>query len=229
MHTHTHAHTHTQTAAHSHSLSLTHTHAHAHTRTHAHARTHTHTKTHTYTQCWHHISCDHTHQRCKMHTIFYSQMPLNLLVLWCVAVCCSMLQCAAVLLCVAVCCSVLQCVAVCGSVWQCVAVCCSFLFTKSPLTPSSPLSQTPFTQTHTHTVSHLLRECDIFVLPLSDTRILSHSLSLSHSLCVTMQPPPLNPSHSVSSKNYKKIFTPSFLLSHRSMFINLADTLCNTL
>ena len=29
-----------------------------------------------------------------------------------------------VLQCVAVCCSVLQCVAVCCSVWQCVAVCC---------------------------------------------------------------------------------------------------------
>jgi len=39
-------------------------------------------------------------------------------VLYCVAVCCSVLQR------VAVCCSALQCVAVCCSVLQCVAVCC---------------------------------------------------------------------------------------------------------
>ena len=39
-----------------------------------------------------------------------------------VAVCCSVLQCVVVLQCVAVCCSVLQCVAVCCSVLQCVAV-----------------------------------------------------------------------------------------------------------
>ena len=63
--------------------------------------------------------------------------------LWCVAVCCRMLQdkclvklvrdienelCCDVVQCVArvaVCCGVLQCVAVCCSVSQCVAVCCS--------------------------------------------------------------------------------------------------------
>ena len=44
-----------------------------------------------------------------------------LLVLQCVAVCCSVLQCAAVH------CSVLQCVAVCCSVLQCVAACCNVL------------------------------------------------------------------------------------------------------
>jgi len=69
--------------------------------------------------------------------------------IWCVAVCCSVLQCAAgcvspslaitkfgVLLCVADCCSVLQCAVVCCSVLQCVShstwqsrnlVCCSVL------------------------------------------------------------------------------------------------------
>jgi len=69
-------------------------------------------------------------------------------VLWCLAVCCSVLQCVLVfvgkgcvlqsslarevsrnsapsLLCGAVCCSVLQCVAVYCSVLQCVVVCCS--------------------------------------------------------------------------------------------------------
>ena len=64
------------------------------------------------------------------------------LLLQCVAVCCSAMQCDAVfhsvlltvcgnalqmLQCVAVCYSVLQCVAVCCSVLQCVAVCCSVL------------------------------------------------------------------------------------------------------
>ena len=66
------------------------------------------------------------------------------IVLKCVAMCCSVLQRAAVfcvavprssgkslrhtvMQCVAVCCSVLQCVAVCCSVLQCVSLCCSVL------------------------------------------------------------------------------------------------------
>ena len=56
---------------------------------------------------------------------------LQMRVLQCVTVCCSMLQCVVVccrmLQCAAVCCSVLQCAAVCCSVLQCVAVCCSVL------------------------------------------------------------------------------------------------------
>jgi len=55
--------------------------------------------------------------------------------LYCVAVCCSVLQCVAVWLqCAAVCCSVfavccsvLQCAAVCCSVLQCAAMCCNVL------------------------------------------------------------------------------------------------------
>jgi len=53
---------------------------------------------------------------------------LQLGVLQCASVRCSMMQCSAVwrsvLQCLAVCCSVFQCVAVCCSVLQCVAVCC---------------------------------------------------------------------------------------------------------
>ena len=45
----------------------------------------------------------------------------GILVLQCVAVCCSVLQC------VAVCCNVLQCVAVCSHLLECVGVCCSVL------------------------------------------------------------------------------------------------------
>jgi len=51
-------------------------------------------------------------------------------VLPCVAVCCSVLQCGVAhssRAAMTSCCSVLQCVAVCCSVLQCVAVCCSVL------------------------------------------------------------------------------------------------------
>ena len=55
----------------------------------------------------------------------YSEKALHLqvCVLQCVAVCCSVLQCVSqpVVQCVAVCCSLMQCVAVC------VALCCSVL------------------------------------------------------------------------------------------------------
>jgi len=81
--------------------------------------------------------------------------------IWCVAVCCSVLQCVAVCWwmsqpswmshvtrCVAVCCvwysrcvavgcSVIQCVAVCCSVLQCVAVCCSVLMNESDVMKES--------------------------------------------------------------------------------------------
>ena len=50
---------------------------------------------------------------------------LQVRVLQCVAVCCSVF--CSVLQCVAVCCSVLQCVAVCCSVLRCVAEYCSVL------------------------------------------------------------------------------------------------------
>jgi len=86
---------------------------------------------------------------CRFNANQIKCMPMDMLiVLQCVAVCCSVLQCVAVccsvLQCVAVCCIVLQCianqmkcltmnssmnssVAVCRSVSQCVAVCCSVL------------------------------------------------------------------------------------------------------
>jgi len=58
------------------------------------------------------------------------------LVQWCAAVCCRVLQCAAeccsVLQCVAVCCSVLQCVAVCLSVLQCAECVSRALLHKRP-------------------------------------------------------------------------------------------------
>ena len=59
----------------------------------------------------------------------FLQFCVNLILVFCVAVCCSVLQCVTVLCTshfVLLCCSVLQCVAVCCSVLQCVAVCRSF-------------------------------------------------------------------------------------------------------
>jgi len=79
-----------------------------------------HTSTHTATHC---NSRDERDDSSK--TLYGSS-----LVLQCVAVCCSVLQCVAVYRKIdisffAVYCSVLQCVAVCCSVLHCVAVCCS--------------------------------------------------------------------------------------------------------
>jgi len=67
-----------------------------------------------------------------------------ILVLFCVAVCCSVLQrvaaCYSVLQCVAVCCSLLRCVAVCCSVLQCVAVACRVRWTNLGCKPM-PMEQ----------------------------------------------------------------------------------------
>jgi len=66
-----------------------------------------------------------------MHPMGLRHPVHDMIVLQCVAVCCSVLQCVAVycivLQCAAVDCSAFQCAAVCCSVLQCVAVCCSVL------------------------------------------------------------------------------------------------------
>jgi len=58
----------------------------------------------------------------KRVSIVHERAAVCFSVLWCVAVCCRVLQ---RVLCVAVCCNVLQFVVVCRSVLQCVAMCCS--------------------------------------------------------------------------------------------------------
>jgi len=79
--------------------------------------------THAYTHTSRHAT---THE----HTCLNTQPPYPLKVtmelLWCVAVCCSV---------VAVCCGVLQCGVVCCSVSQRVAVCCSLLKVAMELCP----------------------------------------------------------------------------------------------
>ena len=92
-----------------------------------HTRTHTHTHTHTHTSAGHagrSADLRQAHQFTTPSTNCSLWPALSLaVVLQCVAVCCSVLQCVtrclscSVLLCVAMYCSVLQCVAVCWSVW----------------------------------------------------------------------------------------------------------------
>jgi len=96
-----------------HTLTCTPTHTHTHTRTH----------THTYLILPPILSC------CRSFSLAHSLWIS--VVLYCVAVCCSMLQCAAMY------CSVLQCVAVCCSV---LCWCISFWISSTLSLPSISLS-----------------------------------------------------------------------------------------
>jgi len=122
------------------------------------------------------------------------------LLLMCVVVCCSMLQCVAADLCcagtisidgiaIAACCSVLQCVAVCCSVLQCGAVCCranrystgddSYWHTHTHTQASCTLSPTP-TPTHTYTHTCIHTHAQIQAHTHTRARIYAHTLSHTH-------------------------------------------------
>ena len=134
-----------------------------------------------------------------------------IVVLQCVAVCCSVLQCVAVccsvLRCVAMCCSVLQRVAVCHSALQCVAACCTFVFVLSSISVNVFVCVSTIFPVGVRSL-RLTCPCSISLYFPSLSRpfaVFSLSLSLSRSLFLSFSP-------SLSFKTRKRKIT-NLLLS----------------